>query len=360
MAEESIHLIYDSNFRGNILLSQGRYKKFRMDFDLHKAKYPQIHFFRLKTFLLETPFSFVEAAGLTLKAISRDINHKIDFKPLKGTKEGSKDEQEELNKIVTILYDFYANQIQSAFFLKKKYIKKKLWKSYDYVRKNHPDLKEMYKNNYIDQVGGKGDIDWIHQSLILDRVLCHDFPSDIKEREMRSNLITAIKFIQDKRNYSFARAVLKLWNDYFHKKILRDIKTKGSGSLTEDDVVRIFKALNLKTHKDLLDTDVIHLACIGRFVENGHLKVSIVTCDGYEDTMIRIGFYKTGIFHLNAIIKDELKRDDLIVCNEGWVLIADYNTGAFTHVIEVEKVIPLFDFLEKDTLANYYKLGTSL
>lgn len=358
--QKKIHVIFDSNFRGNVFLSHKNYTKFRTDFDSHKKNSPGIGYFGLETFFLETPFSFIEAAGITLRAINRDLNNKIDFRPLSKTEKGSKAEQEEINRIITILYDLYFNQINNAFFLQKKYIKRKLWKSYNYVRKNLPDLKKTYKQNYIDQLGGSSDIEWIHQSLVLDRILSHDFPKSLKEREIIFNMITAIKFIQSRRNNSFARAVFKFWNDYFHQKVVKGIRAQGSFRIDETDVARINKALNLKPLKDLLDTDIIHLACVGRFTENEHLNVSVITCDSFEDTIIRVGFYKTAIVHMNSIMRDELKLNESIICKEGWILISDIQTGAFTHIIEVAKVPPLFDFLDKNDLNSFYNLGTKL
>ena len=160
----------------------------------------------------------------------------------------------------------------------------------------------------------------IASALAWDHALKIAYPEPIAadvDRFLMTLLLT-----QGHDNISRFRIVKRMW-DRFYSKALQSVPSAAASINAAN------KAMRLKSKRDFLDCDLLHLACFGWFGGD----VLVLTCDPPQTILNRLAVYKGMV----AAVPTELSRDELPKIRDGVVARCE-STGEITHIFPVQRV----------------------
>ena len=293
-----------------------------------------------------TPFSLMEGIGLTVKMTPVSVNHSLSDKI-----KNAMDKEKEL-EIIYKYCDFIKEKVFQQFEKDECLLERiKSLQKEKILRINHSiDIEKVKPFIQYDRMN-LNKIHDIKQYIALDQVFSHNYREDIKQyiypffiRELIGFIISSTNSKERSMSFPFTRAMSKLWeytinltrNNNFtdrHKKIITKISSN----------------IKYKNNKDLMDTELVHLAVVGQ-PNNGNKKSLIYcyTCDDYEKTKDRISLYKGLVrFFLEGLKTEyQTKKIDMAqYVTMGKIIFCDPKDGMFLKVLDIKKVSDVMDDL---------------
>lgn len=173
---------------------------------------------------------------------------------------------------------------------------------------------------------------WIHTALAVDALQKIQPPTDFKRKYFRSllffGLFSGHSEVLNLSKYRIADGILKwLW--------LKIPKENKPFSQKE------FENITLKGHKDLADTDLLHVATLGVQHRERRAPAVCLTCDNPEQVKIRIGIYRAVISWARNKFDDSVEEryfpHDMDSQSNGDVYCFSHGSGQFVEHIKVNR-----------------------
>ncbi|MEM8976201.1 MAG: hypothetical protein AAGD43_29385 [Pseudomonadota bacterium] len=160
----------------------------------------------------------------------------------------------------------------------------------------------------------------IASSLAWDNALKFSYPKAVAAEV--DQFLSALLLAKGGEHISRFRVVKKLWDTFYRR---------ASQAHPERiaELNRVNKAMRLKSRRDFLDCDLIHLACFGWFGDD----VLVFTCDPPDTVLGRLSVYKSMI----AAIPSEVPPKDLPKVRDGIVACCTPR-GEITHLFPAQRV----------------------
>jgi len=349
---------FDNNAISTFYRKGGERKLNQFETDLSNLN---LHSEYVKSEFVVTPFSFLEAIGVKLptsKSIKHNPSKLVDIikeiNPLFENPEFKVDGNiiDEFRLDLLLKYEKF---LYSTIILQQHALIHTSQNQLFYVS---PSLREDFKSKFLLGIEDKEGYELLINRLALDRMYNYfinprDFPGSSKEFKnfltwMHSTYLADVVInVKNKQNIPQIRGLKHLWNTYKREMIglypkITDCN-KVSRSILAKNIKFTSKCMSLKDNKDLVDIELVHAACIGRWKKNKLRVVNCVTSDPYEKILVRISLYKALVFHAIDAIKKERKFLKKIC--QGRFIIIERTTGKITDVIEVSEVPKLLDII---------------
>ena len=291
-----------------------------------------------------TPFSFLEFAGIQ----SKDIFNKILYKEQKLSEYTFK--YDELKSLTSNLKNQIREQVPKDF-LRQKLLNKK----------NLNKVGEKLINRYFQYYINDDFYNHLIHNLYLDRLSQLNTSKFSKEEKDDFNKIhfypSIMRNICDKKRTLGAFRVIKKMDEDICQKIKNQETENTNLNKNRKKLKEILDNLKLSSNSDLVDCELIHLACFG--YDDYHCRC--YTTDEESIIRERLNFYITGVFFLENWFYEYLpiKRPDWNSdLNEhlpkerpdwkcGRIFILNKNTGKKIKTILVRKI---YDKIKKNVL----------
>lgn len=163
----------------------------------------------------------------------------------------------------------------------------------------------------------------VASTLAWDHALKATYPKAIA-REVEYFLATLL-LVSGHSHISRFRVAKRLWDSFYARG--RTLNPEAAEAIAMAN-----KAMRLKTRRDFLDCDLIHLACFGRFEDD----VVVLTCDPADTILARIAVYK-GMVEAVAASGPTLDPQHLPSIRAGLIVRCEPD-GAISHVFPVQGV----------------------
>ena len=160
----------------------------------------------------------------------------------------------------------------------------------------------------------------IASSLAWDNALKATYPKSIATEV--DQFLCALLLTKGHDNISRFRVAKRMWSKLYG----RSLKMFPDSSA---EINQANKAMRLKTRKDFLDCDLIHLACFGWFGED----VLVATCDPPETVLWRLAVYKGMV----AAVPTTISQSGLPKVRHG-IIVTCNPDGAITHIFQAQTV----------------------
>lgn len=157
--------------------------------------------------------------------------------------------------------------------------------------------------------------------LAWDYALKGSYPKD-RQAEIRTFFMTIIVAARAASLISRFRIVKRLWDEFFKMKALHAVGAK-------EGIERANRAMRLKTTRDFVDCDLLHLACFGW----GDHDVVAFTCDPPEAICQRVSVYK-GIIALARGWADQIDPAELPQLRDGRIAFCQPD-GSITKLVRI-------------------------
>jgi hypothetical protein len=157
--------------------------------------------------------------------------------------------------------------------------------------------------------------------LAWDYALKGSYPKD-RQAEIRTFFMTIIVAARATPLISRFRIVKRLWDEFFKMKALHAASAK-------EGIVRANRAMRLKTTRDFVDCDLLHLACFGW----GDHDVVAFTCDPPEAICQRVSVYK-GFIALAREWADQIDPAQLPQLRDGRIAFCQPD-GNITKLVRI-------------------------
>lgn len=163
----------------------------------------------------------------------------------------------------------------------------------------------------------------IASALAWDHALKAVYPKDIANDV--DNFLASLLLVAGHSNISRFRIAKRMW-DFFY--------ARGRLIVPEaaDGIADAAKAMRLKTRRDFLDCDLIHLACFGWFEDD----VVVLTSDPPDAILSRIAVYK-GMVQAAAANAPDMEPDRLPAVRPGLIVRCEPD-GEISHIFPIERV----------------------
>lgn len=140
-------------------------------------------------------------------------------------------------------------------------------------------------------------------ALAIDRTFAFEFPRSIWQAVQASFLEDVIDFLSRDIHCSPTRGIHKLTQNFLFRKALNSPEGKQKFS----HLAPIVMHSKYKSSKDLVDTDLVHFACVGRTF-GGHKPSPMLcfTCDPYETIVERVNVYRGGLRRIMQIHNERI------------------------------------------------------
>ena len=324
----------DNGLREKIFMDSELYEKFCNEID-GNSQLPDIKGYKRRM----THFSILEAIGLTIKindipGIPSYIDKIIEAMGTNGQKEDPEKIVEIGGDYMVSLLSEYEDKVSKDENFTKKNIKNLVDKKLSRVP---PQTRSIYKEILdIDDMGRF--LEEVCTMVAFEKIQEHRHSEEIKKYMHTLFFSEMTHFFRDnKKNFSFARSMYN-WMEFAIKK-------------NDERNLEKIKRFRYKTSKDLMDTELIHLAVAG-FYSGKRKPVHCYTCDDGDITHKRILFYITSInfmFQESKEIQKSLPRDIIV---PGKVVVCK-STGEISNIIDVEKEhkecdMDIFQFIAKE------------
>lgn len=172
----------------------------------------------------------------------------------------------------------------------------------------------------------------VRTSLALDRMLQFPYPeSVVKELHMGGFWPMVKKSLDDGGDLSFMRLGVRMWERLPSKK-RRDLFKVDN----QKDLAKIF---SVKSIGDLVDTELVHFAIVGKVIGGKRVPIEAFTFDDPKVIRNRIGIYK-GVLRLIKEKFEESKMDTSAFTSFcGGKVHFFSNNGKFLETIKVDEVV---------------------
>jgi hypothetical protein len=171
---------------------------------------------------------------------------------------------------------------------------------------------------------GRADLrSQIASALAWDHGLKAIYPKAIA-RDV-DTFLASLLLVKGHSNISRFRVAKRLWDGFYAR--ARTLVPSAA-----DEIDKAARAMKLKSRRDFLDCDLIHLACFGWFDED----VIVLTCDPPETILVRIAVYK-GMVEAVAANAPDLDTHDLPMVRAGLIVRCERD-GSISHIFPVQRV----------------------
>ncbi len=163
----------------------------------------------------------------------------------------------------------------------------------------------------------------IASALAWDHALKASYPKAIaRDVDM---FLTTLLLVRGNPHISRFRVAKRLWDVFY---------ARGRKLVPEaaDAIEKANLAMRLKSRRDFLDCDLIHLACFGRNEDD----VVVLTCDPPDTILARIAVYK-GMVEAAAGMGPTLDPNHLPPIRAGLIVRCEPN-GTISHIFPVQRV----------------------
>ena len=156
------------------------------------------------------------------------------------------------------------------------------------------------------------------QNLLFDRLSSQiNIPTEEEFTKVRSKFIElytvlVMSWIRQKRIFGSFRMVNKLYSELRNLPVQNKEKENPKFFKTHKEISKIVKGLNLKSEKDLVDCELIHLAFFGWRNDVCH----IYTCEREKVIKERLKYYCVFVNAIISLIFDHKIYYDFIKCND--------------------------------------------
>ena len=191
----------------------------------------------------------------------------------------------------------------------------------------HPHMRKFYFDLYFREIEENPNVEMILEWLALDRVLATFYNVSKSYHLNRYLYVTMVKFLQDRRNNSFARLSHRIWQD-----LLRRMPNPSQKLLSDCELIE--KYCNYKEGGDLLDADIVHYACVGRFTDEKSHRVLCCASDPIESTVFRISQLKSFLKR----IKEDYTSFANITFESGAIIFIDRRESKILKMIKVNDI----------------------
>ena len=179
---------------------------------------------------------------------------------------------------------------------------------------------ELYDGCVLERTQQAGLGPEIAMALALDNAQKATYPKSIAaDVEL---VLYDLLIVKGYDTYSRFRVAKRMW-DKIYSRTLKKYRVAPPKTKC------LNKAMHLKSRRDFLDCDLIHLACFGLDGED----VLAITCDPPETIKGRMSVYKC----LVAAVSTDIDSDELPKIRNGIIAISD-TTGVITHVFRAQDV----------------------
>jgi hypothetical protein len=167
-------------------------------------------------------------------------------------------------------------------------------------------------------------------------------------------LVTASKFLQDYRENSVYRALVRVWKDSYKETVIKLRDTKGSFKhFTDTTILSFEKSIKLGKGDDFLDSEGIQYLLTGFRDNTVKEEVIMFTGDPQDIFLQRVGFFKS-LYQMTDILFSG-HGTNLPPLKEGLIGFADLKNRSIRWV-ETEKVPSFLHYLEERTYDEYLGL----
>ncbi len=160
----------------------------------------------------------------------------------------------------------------------------------------------------------------IAEMLAWDHALKSTYPKKLSEEVER--FLMSLLLTSGGQHISRFRIVKRLWDRYYRRAIV-DLPSHAS------EINKLNKAMRLKSRRDFLDCDLVHLASFGWLGDD----VLVFTCDPPESVLGRLTVYKSMI----GAVPTELSPNKLPLLSHGMIICCSPE-GEITHIFPVNRV----------------------
>lgn len=220
-----------------------------------------------------TPFSIMEALGITIpdpkNSISKKLTSKNDYHIIF---ESIKNEAE--------IYYKNLKQISKQEILKKAKIQSEF---------TVPESKNIEKTFIQDPIQIESFYEYFIQALVFDYMCKYEFSGQIQKSILSEYLIPEF-FMNENITSRFSkfRIIKRLWDNSYHE-------LEKSSKFPEGYIKSLNNSMKLKRNKDFLDCEIIHFSCVGDCVDGKFNPVFSFTSDDKKTVINRIIVYKSMI-----------------------------------------------------------------
>ncbi len=202
--------------------------------------------------------------------------------------------------------------------------------------------KQLFHRSIGHKVQNQGFEDLIYKNLAFDYMYKFEYPLEAQRLIHASFAIDVHRALTNGWEISQFRAARNSWK-HLHSRVVKE------KIFSDENLVQIQDSIRLENRADLLDTELIHYAVIGKLVGDALRPVDCFTCDKEEQIKHRIGLYKSFLkpvwdvfdkFSEEEIARLPFKRFDPA---NGRVFVCD-SEGNVISTIDVASISSIDDF----------------
>ena len=295
-----------------------------------------------------TPFSIMEGIGLTIKIDQQIfVNHSLSDKIKNETNKANKEKK---SNLVCEYWDYIEKRVFQQLEANKdftlEHIRKLQEEKISHIK--YPSIREKIKPFICYRQINDEKLKMIKQYIALDQLFSHNYRKDMEETFYHSMIFEMISLITHPvsqrtgiESFSFARVISKLWE--FEIKLKKDeVFVKQNNDFLD----KISKNLYYKGNKDLMDTELIHLAVIGQSNNEKNDPVCCYTCDDYEKIKDRVSVYKGLVRYYFKYCKRKFQKSNFDIdhyITAGKIAFCDSQSGNILDVLNVKEVNGIID-----------------